>query len=97
MRFYILKFLKKYKFNLTLIIFFSILLPIINNLIPRFSKDLLDKGVLLKNIPLIFQFSFFIILFSGLKYLLNNIIQSKVLTINLDAISTLKKMYLTQL
>lgn len=91
MRFYILKFLKKYKFNLTLIIFFSILLPIINNLIPRFSKDLLDKGVLLKNIPLIFQFSFFIILFSGLKYLLNNIIQSKVLTINLDAISTLKK------
>lgn len=91
MKTYILNFLKKYKKNIFLIFFLSILLPIINNITPLLSKALLDKGILTKNISLIILLSILIIISYALKYLFNNIIQSKVIKVNLDLVSNLKK------
>lgn len=83
--------LKKHNFNILLIILLSILLPIINNIIPFLSQQLFDNGIMIKDNSFIITLSFFIIILYGFKYLFNNIIQSKIININIETISNIKK------
>ena len=81
----------KYTISIIFIIVLSILLPIINNTIPKLSQILLDNGIMSKNSYFIIVTSSALIILYGLKYLFNNLIQSRIISINFNTISNLKK------
>lgn len=97
MKFYILKFFRNYKSKFILIILLTMTLPIINNLIPLLSKALMDKGILSNNIYSIITISISIIIAYGIKYVCNNLVQTRVVKINLNLVSNLKKEILSSI
>lgn len=82
---------KKNIFSIIIILLLSIVLPIINNIIPKLSQEFVDKGIILKNFKFIFIISILIIILHGIKYLFNTIIQSKVINLNVNTINNIKK------
>lgn len=82
---------KKYTVSFMIIILLSIVLPVLNNIIPKLSQELVDEGIILKNITVIVIVSSLIIISYGLKYLFNTIVQSKIIDISLNTISNIKK------
>ena len=90
-----LEFLKKlwkdYNIKFIYIFLLSISLPIINNIIPKFTQRLLENGILVYDKEAIMIITIIIIGLYGLKYLFNNIMQYQIIKINFNTISNLKK------
>lgn len=89
---YITKLLgKRFLKDILMVAFLAASMPFVSNIIPYLTQTIFDKGIILGNVNLIISITACIIGLHGLKALVNNLMQRRIIKINLGFITALKK------
>lgn len=91
------RFFKNHKLSSVLILFLSLSVPIISNLIPQLSQRLIDTLTIHDSTYVIIQISLSVVVLYVIKYLFNALTQISLTHISLDAITTIKKEIISEI